>query len=134
MSSQSSTIESVIDQWHKLLASKDLEALDQLLHDDVVFHSPVVHTPQQGKTITKMYLRAAFYVLLPNGFRYLREVQEGNLAVLEFEAKIDDIIINGVDMIECSPDGQITDFKVMIRPVKAIEKIQEKMTEILNKS
>ena len=122
-----------IKQWHQLLSTKNLDALNEILHKDVVFHSPVVHTPQKGKAITKMYLSAAFYVLLPNGFKYLREILDGNHAVLEFEAVIDGITINGVDMIECNDDGEIIDFKVMVRPAKAMDKIQQKMAAMLNK-
>ncbi len=126
-------IEKIISQWHQLLRTQNLDTLSEILHDDVVFHSPVVHTPQQGKTITKMYLTAAFYVLLPNDFKYLREIKEGNHAVLEFEANIDGITINGVDMITCNNEGQITDFKVMVRPAQAMSKIQEKMAEMLKR-
>lgn len=100
--------------------------------DDVVFHSPVLHTPQKGKALTTMYLSAAFYVLSDKDFVYKREVLQNNQAVLEFEAVVDDIVVNGVDMIECNEDGEITDFKVLIRPLKGLQILQEKMFELLS--
>ena len=87
-----------LERWHALLRSRDLAGLDEILADDVVFHSPVVHTPQRGKEITKLYLTAAFHVLFDSGFHYVREVASGDDTVLEFMATIDGIHINGVDM------------------------------------
>jgi len=127
-------IEQTIKQWHQILDSKDLSQLKSMLADDVVFHSPVLHTPQKGKALTTMYLSAAFYVLAENGFVYKREVLQNNQAVLEFEATIDGIIVNGVDMIECNDCGEITDFKVLVRPLKGLQIVQQKMFEILNKN
>lgn len=126
-------IEQTIKQWHQILDTKDLSQLKDLLADDVVFHSPVLHTPQKGKALTTMYLSAAFYVLSDKNFIYKREVLQDNQAVLEFEALVDDIIINGIDMIECDEKGKITDFKVLIRPLKGLQMLQQKMFELLNK-
>ena len=125
-------IEQTIKQWHQILDSKDLALLKNILADDVVFHSPVLHTPQKGKALTTMYLSAAFYVLSDKDFVYKREVLQNNQAVLEFEAVVDDIVVNGVDMIECNDDGKITDFKVLIRPLKGLQILQEKMFELLS--
>jgi len=127
-------IEQTIKKWHQILDSKDLSQLKSMLADDVVFHSPVLHTPQKGKALTTMYLSAAFYVLSEKGFEYKREVLQNNQAVLEFEATIDGIIVNGVDMIECNDCGKITDFKVLVRPLKGLQIVQQKMFEILNKN
>jgi len=124
-------IENTIAAWHKLLEAKDAAALDDLLADDVVFYSPVVHKPQEGKAITKLYLTAALYVFNNGHFRYLREIVSGNNAVLEFCTEIDGIYINGVDMITWREDGRITEFKVMIRPLKAINMIHKMMGEML---
>ena len=126
-------VEKTINHWHQLIKAGDPEQLNQLLADEVVFHSPVMHTPQIGKPLVKMYLTAAFHVLLSNQFKYLRQVLDGHHAVLEFEAEIDGLIINGVDMIECDGAGQIIDFKVMLRPLKALSLVQEKMFEVLQK-
>jgi len=100
-----------------------------LLAPDCVFWSPVVHTPQQGREITFKYLSAASHVF-GNDFRYARKVIGNNLAVLEFECFIDDIKINGVDMIEVE-GGRIVDFKVMVRPLKAVNKVHERMMAML---
>lgn len=117
--------------WHHLVASKDLSGLDALLADNVVFHSPVVHTPQEGKAITTMYLTGAFHILLANDFRYLREVMGERDAMLEFHAVIDGISINGIDMMHFDDEGRIDDFKVMVRPLKAINLLHRKMGEML---
>jgi hypothetical protein len=91
----------------------------------------VIHRPQQGRELTAMYLGAAFRVFEGNGFHYVREVVSGHDAVLEFKATLDGIEINGVDMIHWNAFGKIDDFKVMIRPWKAIEKLREKMAAML---
>jgi hypothetical protein len=120
-------------EWHKLVESKSAEDLDNILAENVVFHSPVVHTPQAGKPITKLYLTAALHVLNNDTFKYLREIISGNNAVLEFHTVIDGITINGVDMITWGDDGKIIDFKVMIRPLKAINLVHKMMGEMLEK-
>lgn len=121
----------VIDKWHQLFISRDPKGLDALLADTVVFHSPVLHKPQVGKALTTMYLTAAFHVFFNDTFRYVREVIGENDAVLEFEVEIDGVAVNGVDMIRWDSSGQIVDFKVMLRPLKAISLIQQKMMEML---
>jgi ketosteroid isomerase-like protein len=126
-------IENTVAAWHKLLKTKDAAGLDEILADNVVFHSPIVHTPQEGKPITKLYLTAAFYVFNNGSFKYLRKIISGNNAVLEFTTTIDGITVNGVDMITWGADGRITDFKVMIRPLKAINLIHKMMGEMLQK-
>lgn len=122
-----------IQQWHHILKNRDVAGLDDLLADDVVFHSPVVHTPQEGKALTKMYLGAAVQVLGNESFTYVREVIDGNNAVLEFTTDMNGIIINGVDMIRWNEAGQIDDFKVMIRPLKAINLLHQMMGAMLSK-
>ena len=120
-----------IDAWHALMRSGEFAGLDTLLADDVQFHSPVVHTPQRGRKLTTLYLQAAFQVLGGAGFRYVREVIGERDAVLEFVTEIDGIQINGVDMIRWGDDGRIVDFKVMVRPLKAINLLHQKMGEML---
>jgi hypothetical protein len=117
--------------WHSLLAKKDPAGLDELLADEVVFHSPIVHTPQVGKAVTKLYLSAAFAVFNNDAFHYVREIKGEKDAVLEFVTVIDGITVNGVDMIRWNPAGQIIDFKVMVRPLKAINLIHQKMAAML---
>ena len=124
-------IENTIAAWHKILEMKDAAGLDNILADNVVFHSPIVHTPQEGKPITKLYLTAALYVFNNDTFKYLREVISDNNAVLEFSIVIEGITVNGVDMITWGADGRITEFKVMVRPLKAINLIHKMMGEML---
>ena len=116
-----------IEGWHSVLASRDFSLLDELLSDDCVFHSPVVHSPQEGKELTKMYLTAAASVLLESQFRYVREVVGSNDAVCEFTAEIEGVVINGVDMIAWNDEGKIVDFKVMVRPLKAMNLLHRLM-------
>ena len=121
----------LIHKWHKVFDSDDLNMLDSILADDAVFSSPVVFTPMKGKEITKMYLQAAGQSFNMEKFQYTKEIHDGMNSVLEFETYIDDISVNGVDIIEWNEDGKIFNFKVMIRPFKAVQKVQEKMVEAL---
>jgi hypothetical protein len=120
-----------LNTWHDIVRTRNLKALDELLADDVVFHSPVVHTPQVGKVITMQYLSAAFYVFFNESFQYVRETTCPHNAILEFTVDIDGISVNGVDMLKWNDEGQIIEFKVMIRPLKAIQLIHQKMGEML---
>ena len=122
---------SVLDTWHELVQTRNAKGLRDLLADDVVFHSPVVHTPQAGKAVTTQYLAAAFQVFFNASFRYVREVVGPPHAGLELQVEIEGITVNGVDMIRWNDEGRITDFKVMIRPLKAINLIHQKMAAML---
>lgn len=117
--------------WHDLARRQDVAGLDRLLADNVVFHSPVVHTPQVGKAVTKLYLAGAFRVLFNESFRYIREIVGPRDAVLEFTVIIDGIAVNGVDMIRWNEDGLIEEFKVMVRPLKAINIVHQHMAAML---
>lgn len=120
-----------IEEWHRLVEKRDIQGLDALLADEAVFYSPVVHTPQVGKAITKKYLAAAFHVFFNDSFRYVRELKDHRDAMLEFEVELDGITVNGVDMIKWNEAGKITEFKVMLRPLKAVNLIHQKMAEML---
>ncbi|MGE0098611.1 MAG: nuclear transport factor 2 family protein [Hydrogenophaga sp.] len=120
-----------LDLWHDLVQTRNARGLRDLLAEDVIFHSPVVHTPQPGKAVTTQYLAAAFQVFFNASFRYVREVVGPRDAVLEFQVEIDGITVNGVDMIRWNDEGRIVDFKVMIRPLKAINLIHQKMAAML---
>lgn len=120
-----------IEQWHAYATSRDTSILDRLLAEDVIFQSPVVHTPQKGKAITKLYLTAALETLGNDKFKYVGEWFGPTSAILEFETVIDGISINGIDMIGWNAAGQITSFKVMVRPLKAINMLHAKMGEML---
>ncbi|ENY82431.1 nuclear transport factor 2 family protein [Sphingopyxis sp. MC1] len=118
--------------WHAYMAAGgDPETLRAMLADDAVFHSPVVHSPQAGRDKVFAYLHAASHVLGGDNFRYLREIADGNQACLEFATELEGIHINGVDVIRWNDDGKIQDFKVMVRPLKAINKVWEKMAAML---
>ena len=136
-------IERVIEQWHAHLRGEVPDGLDELLDDDVVFYSPIVYTPQVGKAITKMYLLAAGQTLpgdpkAPSsgggsggGFRYTKQVLAGDTAVLEFETTVEGKYVNGVDIIRCNEQGRIVEFRVMIRPLQAINLVHRQMGEML---
>jgi ketosteroid isomerase-like protein len=113
--------------WHAYMASADRSALTGLVADDAVFHSPVVHTPQAGKAKVMAYLGAAQMVFGNGTFHYLREIIDGDSAMLEFAVEMEGVHVNGVDIIRFNAAGQILDFKVMIRPLKAINKVWELM-------
>jgi hypothetical protein len=118
--------------WHEIVEERDAARLNEVLADDVVFHSPVVHTPQVGKVITKKYLSAALNVLNTVDFKYLSTCTEGTIAVLEFETRVDGLIVNGVDLLKFNADGtKIVDFKVMVRPLKAINALHAAMARQL---
>lgn len=127
-----------LERWHRIVRERDVEALDELLDEDAVFHSPIVHTPQRGKALVALYLRAAFAVFVGatgadgrSAFRYVREVAGPRDAVLEFETEMDGIHVNGVDMIRWNDAGRIVDFKVMIRPLKAVHHVHALMKRML---
>lgn len=123
-----------LQRWHAYTKSHDRDALWALLHPDAVFESPVVHTPQRGREITFKYLTGALAVLGGPGFKYVGEWQAPNGAVLEFETEIDGIKINGVDIITWNGEGQIVRFKVMVRPLKAINLLHQLMGAALAKA
>ena len=120
-----------LDSWHQLLVTQNANGLKSLIADNAVFHSPVVHTPQVGKALTMLYLGAAFKVFYNDSFRYVRELVGPTDAILEFEVEIDGIKVNGVDMMKWNAVGQIVDFKVMLRPLKAVNLIHQKMAAML---
>ncbi len=144
-----SAIEKTMQKWHQFLRGTYEPGLDDLLHDDVVFYSPVVFTAQEGKEITKLYLGAAGATLgegkdltakegeqkkgedIP--FRYIKEVMSGNTAVLEFERTLNGKYMNGVDIITVDDDGKIIEFKVMVRPLQAINALHKMMGAMLEK-
>jgi hypothetical protein len=142
-------IEDVIERWHRHLRGELPGGLDELLHDDVTFYSPIVYTPQKGKAITKLYLEAATVALpgdeadgpddakaddagAPSGrFRYTKQVMSGDTAVLEFETSMDGKYVNGVDIIRVDGTGRIVEFRVMIRPLQAVNIVHERMRAAL---
>jgi hypothetical protein len=144
-------IEHVVEQWRRYLKGELPGGLDELLDEDVVFYSPIVFTPQRGKAVTTLYLQAAAVALpgdnalTPIGgtpdssgdgagaFRYTKRVLDGDTAVLEFETTIDGKYVNGVDIIRCNDQGRIVEFRVMIRPLQAVNAVHRQMGETLEK-
>jgi len=149
-------IERCIENWHRHLRGDLPGGLDAILHEDCVFLSPIVFTPQQGREVTKLYLTAAGSTLGgesgsvteaitasvtgtaadepgAGGFRYVKEILQGHHAVLEFETTVDGKYANGVDIITCDDDGMITEFEVMMRPLQAINAVHAQMKAMLER-
>ena len=136
-------IHDVIERWHLHMRGQLPGGLDELLDDDVVFYSPIVFTPRAGKAITTLYLSAAGQTLpgektsstgdSSKGFRYTKQVLSGDTAVLEFETTVEGKYVNGVDIIRCNDAGKIVEFRVMIRPLQAINLVHRQMGEMLEK-
>jgi len=147
-------IHGCIDRWHRHTRGELVGGLDTLLHEDCVFLSPIVFTPQRGRDITKLYLRAAGNTLadadadhgaaaesgtsegaapieLGGTFRYTKEIRQGHHAMLEFETEVEGKYANGVDIISCDDDGMIIEFKVMMRPLQAINAVHTQMKAML---
>lgn len=121
-----------IDRWHELLRTRDPAALHALLDADAVFESPVVHAPQVGRAIAMRYLMGAMQVLGNDHFRYVGEWRGADGGVLEFVTELDGTIVNGVDIIRFTPDGQrIASFKVMVRPKRALDAVHAAMGAML---
>ena len=120
-----------LERWHEVVRTRNPALLNQVLAEDAVFHSPILFKPQQGRDLTALYLTGAMHVIANPAFHYVREVVGEQDAVLEFETEIDGIHVNGVDMITWNEQGLISDFKVMIRPLKAINVVQQRMAELL---
>ena len=128
-------IEDVVARWHRFLTGDLPGGLDELLADDVVFYSPVVYTPQRGKEIAVRYLEAAAASLAGSeatggpagGFTYTKQVLGDDTAVLEFETSVQGKYVNGVDIIRCDDAGKIVEFRVMMRPLQAIQAVHEEM-------
>jgi len=122
----------VLKAWHEVVRTRDARLLDKLIADDAVFHSPLVHTPQEGKSIVIKYLSAAALVLLNKSFSYQREIIGDHEAMLEFQVTVEGIEINGVDHIRWNENDQIVGFKVWVRPLKGIQKVQQSMAALLS--
>ena len=135
-----------IEKWYEVIKSDNPDKYDEILAEDCVFYSPVVYTPQRGREITKMYLMAAGGVFggedspkeildkeSPSKFRYIKEVIGENSAVLEFETEIDGIYVNGIDLISWNEVNKITEFKVIVRPLQAVNKLHQQMQDMLEK-
>lgn len=135
-------IEETINDWHQYVRGELSGGIDSLLADEVVFYSPIVFSAQKGRDLAKLYLGAAGNTLVssdkkdtdaPSKFRYTKEIKSGNHAMLEFETEVDGLYVNGVDIFTCDDDGKITELKVMIRPLQAINAVHAQMRAMLEK-
>ena len=123
-----------LKRWHEVIENGSrAEELSAIIREDAVFHSPVVHTPQVGRPIVVAYLSAAGNTLGNDSFEYVRELIDGDNAMLEFTTEMDGIHVNGIDLIRFDENGMIVDFKVMVRPLKAVNKVWEQMAAMLEK-
>ncbi len=122
-----------VELWHEISRGREMDRLEEVLAENCVFMSPVVHTPQKGRELTRAYLTAAFGVF-NDSFRYVKEVVTPQHAVLEFVCDLDDIVINGVDIMTFDDAGKIVEFKVMVRPLKAVNLLHAKMKAMLEHS
>ena len=123
-----------LKRWHEVVSSgSSPAALAAIIREDAVFHSPVVHSPQTGRALVVAYLAAAGQTLGNDSFTYVRELVDGDNAMLEFTTEMDGIHVNGVDIIRFDEEGLIADFKVMVRPLKAVNKVWEQMAAMLER-
>jgi hypothetical protein len=120
--------------WHRIVRERDAAGLDALLDDGIVFFSPVVHSPQRGKALATMYLGAALHEFGNPTFHYVREIVGPGDAMLEFETEIDGVLVNGVDILKWNEAGRLVEFKVLLRPLKAIQLIHERMAAMLQRA
>ena len=119
-----------LELWHNMLKERNPDRLDEILDDDCVFISPVVHTPQEGRALTKLYLTGAMNIF-NDSFEYVKEIVTDEHAVLEFTCDVDGIEVNGVDIMTFGEDGKITEFKVMVRPLQGMNMLHGKMRSML---
>jgi len=120
-----------VSKWHEVVKNRDYNLLTKILHDDVIFYSPVVYSPQHGKDITLKYLAAASEVFNSSNFKYIKEINNQNFTSLEFTLTIDDTEINGIDLISWDDAGLITEFKVFMRPLRGVNLMHKLMQQML---
>lgn len=120
-----------VARWHELVQTRDPRGLSTWLAEDACFISPIVHAPQRGRALATAYLAAAFRVLGNDSFRYLREIVGPRDAMLEFETVLDGTVVNGIDLFRWNDAREVVEFKVMVRPLKAIERVRERMAAML---
>ena len=114
-----------MSEFRDAVEARDSERLEALLADDVVFRSPAVHPPYEGRTATSVVLRAVMRVF--EDFRYTRTLENGADHVLVFEARVGDRQIEGADFLHVDEHGLIDDFRVMIRPLSGLTAVVEAM-------
>ncbi len=119
-----------LELWHEMFKDRDIGRLDEILAENCVFLSPIVHTPQEGRELTKFYLTGAFNVF-NDSFHYVKEVVTDEHAVLEFVCDMEGVVVNGVDIMTFDDQGKIVEFKVMVRPLQAVNLLHARMKTML---
>lgn len=120
------------DRFRAAVEAGDTEAAAQLFSEDAVFRSPVLFKPYEGRDRVAKVLRAAERVLgVGREFRYLHQLEdsEERVAMLEFETRVDDKQVEGIDKLTFDAEGRITELKVLIRPASAIQVVAVRMAE-----
>lgn len=127
------TTKKSIARWHEMLDTRDMNILNELLADDVVFRSPVAFNPYPGKPVVTFILTNVVQIF--ENFTYHREfyTEDGLNVVLEFSANVGEKKLKGIDMIQFNEQGQIIDFEVMLRPKSGLEALAVKMGERIAK-
>lgn len=105
--------------------ARDVAAMQACLAEDVVFRSPVAHKPYAGRAITGAILANVIEVF--ENFRYVRELEDAAGHALVFEATVDGLELTGCDFLVLDDEGLITDFMVMVRPLRAAQALAEQM-------
>jgi ketosteroid isomerase-like protein len=116
-----------LKQWHAMVARRDLAALPELLAPDVVFRSPMAHTPYPGAQAASLILGTVINVF--EGFTYHRELAsaDGLSVVLEFSATVHGKELKGIDMIRFDEQGRMVEFEVMVRPLSGLQALGDEM-------
>jgi hypothetical protein len=107
--------------------SGDLDALRDLLADEVAFNSPVVHRPYRGREVVAQLL--TFAAATFEDFRYVDEVADGDRAALIFRARVGDREVHGLDLVHTDADGRVDELTVMVRPMSGLVALGEAMRE-----
>ena len=118
-----------LQTWHRMIDTREMSLLDELLAEDVVFYSPVAFNPYPGKTVVSFILQNVIQVF--ENFTYHREFisEDGHNVVLEFSANVGEAKLKGIDMIRFNDQGRIVEFEVMIRPKRGLEALAAQMGE-----
>jgi hypothetical protein len=113
------------DAFRAAAEAKDFAQADGLFAEDATFSSPMVFKPYEGREAIKVILGAVVQVF--EDFRYIAHVETGDTAVLEFEARVGDRQLQGVDVLKFNDDDSISELTVMVRPMSGLAALGEAM-------
>lgn len=116
-----------LEQWHAMVARRDLSELGTLLHPHAVFRSPMAYKPYPGAKAVSLILNTVMAVF--SDFTYHRQLAsaDGLSVVLEFSANVGDKMLKGIDMVQFDADGKIVEFEVMVRPMSGLQALGVEM-------